>query len=40
MATRGKVKEKDGEEAMAAIITAIRTLEASGEVKLVQAEEE
>jgi flagellar motor switch protein FliG len=40
MATRGRIKEKDGEEAMAAIITAIRTLEASGEVTLVQAEEE
>jgi flagellar motor switch protein FliG len=40
MAARGKVKDKDGEEAMAAIITAIRTLEASGEVKLLQAEEE
>jgi flagellar motor switch protein FliG len=40
MATRGKVKEKDGEEAMAVIITAIRTLEASGEVKLLLAEEE
>jgi flagellar motor switch protein FliG len=40
MATRGKVKEKDGEEAMAAIISAIRTLEAGGEVTLVQPEEE
>lgn len=36
MATRGKVKDKDGEAAMAAIITAIRTLEASGELALVQ----
>jgi flagellar motor switch protein FliG len=40
MATRGKVKEKDGEEAMAAIITAIRSLEAGGEITLVQPEEE
>jgi flagellar motor switch protein FliG len=39
MATRGKVKEKEGEEAMAAIITAIRTLEASGEITLAQPEE-
>ncbi len=40
MATRGKVKERDADEAMAAIITAIRTLEASGEVTLLQPEEE
>jgi flagellar motor switch protein FliG len=40
MGTRGKVKEKDGEEAMAAVITAIRTLEAAGEITLVQPEEE
>jgi flagellar motor switch protein FliG len=38
MATRGKVKEKEGEEAMAAVITAIRSLEASGEITLVQPE--
>jgi flagellar motor switch protein FliG len=35
MATRGKVKDKEGEEAMTAIITVIRTLEASGEITLV-----
>jgi flagellar motor switch protein FliG len=40
MATRGKIKEKDAEEAMAAIITAIRDLEASGELQLIQPEEE
>jgi flagellar motor switch protein FliG len=40
MAARGKVKEKDAEEAMTAIITAIRTLEASGEITLIQPEEE
>jgi flagellar motor switch protein FliG len=40
MATRSKVKDKDGEDAMAAIITAIRTLEASGEVALIRPEEE
>jgi flagellar motor switch protein FliG len=40
MATRGKVKEKEGEEAMAAVITAIRTLEAAGELTLVLPEEE
>jgi flagellar motor switch protein FliG len=40
MASRGKVKEKDGEAAMAAIITAIRTLEASGEITLIRPEEE
>jgi flagellar motor switch protein FliG len=35
MVTRGKVKDKEGEEAMTAIITVIRTLEASGEITLV-----
>jgi flagellar motor switch protein FliG len=40
MATRGRIKDKDGEDAMAAIITAIRTLEASGEITLVQADED
>lgn len=39
MATRGKVKDKDAEEAMNAIIGAIRTLEASGEIALVQPED-
>jgi flagellar motor switch protein FliG len=40
MAARGKVKEKDGEEAMTAIIAAVRTLETSGEITLIQEEEE
>lgn len=39
MAARGKVKEKDGEEAMNLIIGAIRELEASGELVMVQEEE-
>ncbi|AWD20396.1 flagellar motor switch protein FliG [Fuscovulum blasticum] len=40
VATRGRIKEKDGEEAMNAIIGAIRTLEASGEVVMIQPEED
>lgn len=40
MASRGKVKEKDAEEAMNQIIGAIRTLEASGELAMVQEEED
>ena len=40
MAERGKVKDKDAEEAMTAIIMAIRQLEASGEITLIQPEEE
>ncbi|MGB8815104.1 MAG: FliG C-terminal domain-containing protein [Paracoccaceae bacterium] len=40
MASRGKVKEKDAEEAMNAIVTAIRQLEASGELVLISEEEE
>ncbi|WP_416200277.1 flagellar motor switch protein FliG [Tabrizicola sp.] len=40
MATRGRVKDKDAEEAMNAIIGAIRTLEASGEITLIQEEED
>lgn len=39
MASRGTVKDKDAEAAMAAIITAIRQLEAAGEVVLIQEEE-
>lgn len=39
MAARGKVKDKDAEEAMTAIISAIRTLEASREITLIQPEE-
>jgi flagellar motor switch protein FliG len=37
---RGRVKDKDAEDAMTAIIAAIRTLEASGEIALIQPEEE
>jgi flagellar motor switch protein FliG len=40
MAARGRVKEKDAEEAMTAIIGAIRTLETSGEITLIQPEED
>ena len=40
MGNRGRVKDKDAEEAMTAIIAAIRTLEASGEITLIQPEEE
>jgi flagellar motor switch protein FliG len=40
MGTRGRVKDKDAEEAMNAIVSAIRTLETSGEITLVQPEEE
>jgi flagellar motor switch protein FliG len=40
MANRGKVKDKEAEDAMTAIISAIRVLEASGEITLIQPEEE
>lgn len=40
MATRGKVKDRDGEEAMTAIVAAIRSLEASGEITLIQPDED
>ena len=36
---RGKIKEKDAEEAMGTIVMAIRQLEGSGEIVLVQPEE-
>ncbi len=39
MEALGKVREKDGEEAMSAIVAAIRELEASGEILLVAGEE-
>jgi flagellar motor switch protein FliG len=39
MGTRGRVKDKDAEEAMTAIIGAIRTLETSGEITLIQPED-
>jgi flagellar motor switch protein FliG len=34
------VKEKDGEEAMTAIIAAIRALETGGEITLIQPDED
>ncbi len=40
IAGRGRVKDKDAEEAMNAIIGAIRSLATSGEITLIQAEEE
>lgn len=40
MAGRGKVREKDAEEAMAAVINAVRELEASGELALIAEEED
>ena len=40
MSERGKVKTKDGEAAMAAIVTQIRELEALGEISLIEVEEE
>ena len=39
IAARGKIKDKDGEEAMSAIVTAIRQLEGSGELVLVTPED-
>jgi flagellar motor switch protein FliG len=39
MLERGPVKEKDADEAMAAVISAIRQLEASGEIALIQPED-
>lgn len=38
-AARGRVKEKDAEEAMSGVISAVRALEATGEVQLIQEEE-
>lgn len=38
-AAKGKVKDKDAEEAMSGVITSVRALEASGEVQLIQEEE-
>jgi flagellar motor switch protein FliG len=40
VAARGKIKEKDAEEAMNQIVNAVRTLEASGELVMIQPEEE
>lgn len=39
LTARGKVKEKDGEEAMGAVITAIRQLEGAGELALLRDED-
>jgi flagellar motor switch protein FliG len=39
MEDRGKVKEKDAEAAMTQVVAAIRQLEASGEVVLIQPED-
>lgn len=39
MAARGKVKEKEAEEAMAIVINAVRQLEAAGEVVLIREED-
>lgn len=39
VAGRGKIKDKDAEEAMSAVILAIRQLEGSGEIVLVTSEE-
>jgi flagellar motor switch protein FliG len=39
IAARGRVRDKDAEAAMTAIITAVRQLEAAGEVALIQPEE-
>lgn len=36
MVARGKVKEKEGEEAMSAVINAVRQLEAAGELALIK----
>lgn len=40
VAARGKVKEKDAEEAMNLIVSAVRTLEASGELVMIQPEDD
>ncbi len=39
IAERGKVRDKDAEEAMAAVILAVRQLEAAGELVLIQQED-
>lgn len=40
MATRGKLKDKDTEEAMGAVVAAIREMEAAGEIFLVAGDDE
>ena len=39
MAGRGRVKDKDAEAAMAAVITAVRQLEGGGEIALIREED-
>ena len=39
MAERGPIRAKDGEAALTSVVTAIRQLEAAGELSLVQPEE-
>jgi flagellar motor switch protein FliG len=39
MAERGQIRPKEAEEAMAAIVTTIRQLEAAGELALIAVEE-
>jgi flagellar motor switch protein FliG len=40
VSTRGKVKEKDAEDAMNAVVQAVRQLESTGELVLISDEEE
>jgi len=40
MANLGKVKDKDAEAAMATVVTAIREMEAAGEIFLVAGDED
>ena len=40
IAEKGKVKEKEGEEAMSAVVVEIRRLEAEGEILLLSPEDE
>lgn len=40
MAAKGPIKDRDADEAMTAIISAIRTLEAAGELTLIEPEED
>jgi len=39
IAARGKVRDKDAQQAMAAVILAVRQLEAAGELALIQQED-
>ena len=40
MGERGRIKRQDGEEAMSAVVTAIRTTEQSGEISLIPLDDE